>query len=130
MSPLVLRIRTPHGLLLDQPVDAITAEDRTGWFGIRPGRADLVAVLPPGLLTWRDPDGEGFAALSGGLLELRGGECRVMASEAVVSRELEHIAALAAAQVKRRKERSDTHRGLVRDLARHALRSLARGEGT
>ncbi len=125
---LTLAVRTPTGLVLDQPVDAITAEDRTGWFGVRPGRTDLVAVLPPGLLMWRDADGEGFVALSGGILELRSGRCRVLAREAVVSRDLEAVADVVDEHVRARSERSALHRGVVADLAKHVLVHLARGE--
>ena len=81
-DPLRLRVRTPEGLLYDDLVSSIRAEDRDGWFGILPGRRDVLATLPPGLLLFADAEGDGFVALSGGLLALRGGECRVMASEA------------------------------------------------
>ncbi|MCA9494327.1 MAG: hypothetical protein KC621_30585 [Myxococcales bacterium] len=126
---LVLALRTPRGVLLEQVVQAISAEARTGWFGLRPGRTDLVEVLPPGLLVWRDAQGEGFVAHAGGLLDLHGGVCRVIASDAVVSRDLDRIATLAAEHVRHRKERADTHRSLVRELARHAMVELAREEG-
>lgn len=124
--PLRLEVRTPGGVVLDRPVAAITAEDRSGWFGIRPGRIDLVAVLPPGLLAYRDAEGEGFVALSGGLLDLEAGRCRVLALEAVAARELEAIAEAVARQATRRRERSEIHRSVVRDLAREALRRLLR----
>ncbi|MCB9762072.1 MAG: F0F1 ATP synthase subunit epsilon [Alphaproteobacteria bacterium] len=124
MTPLHLELRTPSGLVLDQPVQAITAEDRSGWFGIRPGRADVIAVLPPGLLVFRDADGEGFVALAGGLLSLEAGRCRVVSLEAVVARELDAIAEQVAQQARRRRERAALHQGVVRDLAREALRRL------
>jgi F-type H+-transporting ATPase subunit epsilon len=127
MSELVLRLRTPAGLLLDSPVTSVTAEDRTGWFGIRPGRTDLVAVLPPGLLVFVDDEGEGFVALSGGLLDLRSGECRVLTGDATLSRDLDAIADAVRAQRRSRTERADAHRGVMRDLAREALRRLIRG---
>ncbi len=124
MSALSLQIRTPHGLLVAQAVDAITAEDRSGWFGVAPGRADLVAVLPPGLLTFRDSEGEGFVALSGGLLELRSGRCRVLAREAVVSRNLDEIADELEAHLRDRNARSETHRSVMDELVREALRRM------
>ena len=77
-------------------VASVVAEDRDGWFGIRPGRADLVALLPAGLLVFRDPGpegAEGFVALSGGVLDLAGSRCRVLAGDAVLSRSLEDIGA-------------------------------------
>jgi F-type H+-transporting ATPase subunit epsilon len=123
---LTLEVRTPSGLVLNQPVTSITAEDRTGWFGIRRGRTDLIAVLPPGLLVYADGDEEGFVALSGGLLGLRSGHCTVLATEAIVAPELEAVADEVARQARRREEQTEVHRGVVRDLAFEALRRLRR----
>lgn len=128
MTGLHLELRTPAGVVLDQSVDAITAEDLTGWFGIRPGRLDLIAVLPPGLLVYRDEQGEGFVALAGGLLNLEQGHCRVISLEAAAARQLDDIAEQVALQARRRQEQAEVHRGVVRDLAREALRRLLKGE--
>jgi len=123
---LTLEIRTPSGLVLDQAVTSITAEDRSGWFGIRRGRTDLLAVLPPGLLVYAHGEEEGFVALSGGLLGLRNGHCTVLATEATVASELESMAVEVARQARRRREQTSMHRGVVRDLAFEALRRLRR----
>lgn len=131
---LQLMVRTPRGLLLDAAVASIVAEDRTGWFGIRPGREDLVAMLPPGLLIWRDTKegteanttGEGFIALSGGMLSLEGRCCRVLASEAVVSRDLDAIARVVSEHIRRRGERASRERGVIGDLAKQAMVTLVR----
>lgn len=120
-----LLVRTPHGLLLDEEVQAIAAEDLDGWFGVRPGRAPLVAVLPAGLLVARDTSGERFVALSGGLLHVEADACRVMAKDAVVTRELdavpERFSALFEARAARRRVQED----IVVELSREALRRLA-----
>jgi F-type H+-transporting ATPase subunit epsilon len=125
MSSLGLQLRTPSGLLVDRPIEALTAEDLDGWFGVRPGRADLVAVLPPGLLAFRDEEGEAFVALSGGLLHVRGGVCRVLAREAILSRDLEGIADALEAHFARRRRQHALQQDAVGDLAREALRRLA-----
>ena len=72
MSRRWLLVRSPEGLVFDGPVKAIRAEDEDGWFGVLPGRTDIVAVLPPGLLLFEDEAGDEFVD-SGGLLELAGG---------------------------------------------------------
>lgn len=125
MSTFRLRLRTPAGLLVDRPVYALTAEDLDGWFGIAPGRADLVAVLPPGLLVFRDAEGETFVALAGGLLDLRAGECRVMVREAVMSRALERVAGDVAARQRERRARGRAQRGVMFELVREAMRRMA-----
>lgn len=123
---LELEVRTPSGLILQQPVLAVSAEDKSGWFGVRPGCEDVIAVLPPGLLLFRDGEGEGFVALSGGLLGVEKGRCRVLATEATVTRDLNSITSEVARQAQRRKDRTEVHQGVVRDLAREALRRLLR----
>lgn len=125
---LHLLLRTPSGLLLDRQVQAIAAEDRSGWFGVRPGCVDLVAVLPPGLLTFRDDEGEGFVALAGGLLELRGPDCRIVARDAVLARRLEDVAATLEAHLEKRRQGQARQRGVLHDLVREALRRIAKAE--
>lgn len=122
---LQLQLRTPPRLLCDRPVHAITAEDQSGWFGILPGRTDLIARLPPGLLTFRDSEGETFVALSGGLLELRDGCCRVLVQNAELSRSLDEVAGALEAALRRRRERSQRQLGVLAELEREALRRLA-----
>ena len=121
---LRLSVRSPRGLHLDAEVDAITAEDSSGWVGVLPGRQDFVAVLPPGLLLFRDSDGEGYVAVAGGLLELRQGVCRVLAREAVVDRDLDAISARVGEMRSGVRDRGDRRRRMVDDLAREALRRL------
>jgi alternate F1F0 ATPase F1 subunit epsilon len=108
------------------PVHRVRAEDLDGWFGIRPGRRDLVAVLPAGLLLFEDEAGEAFLALAGGLLDLRGDRCRVMAREAVLARQLEEIAGLVEKHARARQQRTAKQRDVFDDLAKEALRRLAR----
>ncbi|MEZ4390175.1 MAG: hypothetical protein R3A48_03690 [Polyangiales bacterium] len=124
MSALTLKVHTPSGLLVDQSVLAVRAEDLSGWFGILPGRESVVAVLPPGLLLYRDAQGEGFVALAGALLRHEGGECHVTAREAVSARSLELVAPMLQAQLTRRGERAEMQRDAVHRLAREALRRM------
>ena len=124
---LSLKVRTPNGLLLDADVERVIAEDLDGWFGIAPGRVDLVAALPPGLLIYRDEEGEGFVALEGGLLDLRGGECRVMARNALLARDLAQVAARVDELVQSREDRRRSAAGVLNELVREAMNRLARG---
>jgi F-type H+-transporting ATPase subunit epsilon len=126
---LTLRIRTPEGLVLDRAVQRIVAEDRDGWFGIGPGRPDLVAVLPPGLLVFRTEEGETFVALTRGLLHLAGGECRVTCRDAVVARELEAVADRVERLLESRRQRSRIQRSRLEELATEVLRRASSDEG-
>lgn len=126
MSALRLRVRTPEGLALDREVRSIRAEDEDGWIGILPGRRDLLAVLPPGLVLFADADeGEGYVALSGGLLELTSGDCRISAHDARVARDPSAAADALDALLRNRRERSERRREVLSQLEREALRRVA-----
>lgn len=122
---LTLAVRTPEGLLYEGAVRSIRAEDLDGGFGILPGRRDLAAVLPVGLVLFEDDAGDGFVAVSGGVLELTAGRCRVMAPEAALARDPDDAASALGALRAAREARTARRRGVLADLEREALRRLA-----
>ncbi len=72
---LHLTIATPASLLVDAvDVRSLRAEDTSGAFGVLPGHADLLTVLPASVVRWTT-SGEGarYCALSGGVLTVSGG---------------------------------------------------------
>lgn len=117
-------LRTPRALLVDAEVSLISAEDADGWFGIRPGREDVVAALVPGLLLFEDEAGEGFVALAGGLLDMHDGTCRVMAREAVVARELDAVADALEESMALRRRHAEARSDAIDDLAKEMMRRL------
>lgn len=125
MSSLSLAVRTPRGLVYEGQVEAIRAEDLDGHFGILPGRRDLAAVLPAGLVMFADESGDGYVAVSGGVLELTGGACRVIAPEAELARDPEEAAGKLIELRRARREQAERRRGVLEDLEREALRRLA-----
>ncbi|WP_296706015.1 F0F1 ATP synthase subunit epsilon [Rhodoblastus sp.] len=72
---LNLTISTPASVLVDSAkVQSIRAEDESGGFGILPGHADLLTVLPASVVRWRERDGVAhFCALKSGVLTVTGG---------------------------------------------------------
>jgi F-type H+-transporting ATPase subunit epsilon len=75
-DPLHLIITTPASVLVDSAnVSSVRAEDESGGFGILPGHADLLTVLPPSVVRWRESDGEPrYCALKSGVLTVTGGK--------------------------------------------------------
>jgi F-type H+-transporting ATPase subunit epsilon len=73
---LRLIIATPARLLLDlDGVRSVRAEDASGGFGVLPGHADLLTVLPPSVVRWTAADGATrYCALGGGVLRVAGGK--------------------------------------------------------
>ncbi len=130
MSTIDLAVRTPVSIVYQGAVRRVRAEDQDGWFGIHPGCIDLAAVLPAGLLLFEDAEGEAFMALAGGLLDLCGGCCRVMVREAILARRLEEVAGLVQQHARARRQRSKAQRDVFDDLAKEAMRRLARQEAS
>ncbi|WP_325684206.1 F0F1 ATP synthase subunit epsilon [Rhodopila sp.] len=70
-----LAITTPSAVLMDQAgVLSVRAEDESGGFGILPGHADLLTVLPPSVVRWRTQDRvEHYCVVGGGVLTVTAG---------------------------------------------------------
>ncbi|HEY8066848.1 MAG TPA: F0F1 ATP synthase subunit epsilon [Methylosinus sp.] len=127
---LRLAITTPNAVLLDEAgVRSVRAEDESGGFGVLPGHADLLTVLPPSVLRWRSADGaERYCAIRGGVLTVRGGESvSVACREGLLGRDLRKLdaevrAARAAekdAAARARVEATRLHVSAVRRLVRY-----------
>jgi F-type H+-transporting ATPase subunit epsilon len=136
---LRLTIATPSALLLDVgAVASLRAEDESGAFGVLPGHADLLTVLPPSVLRWtREGEPTRFCALSGGVLTISGGNrVAVACRRATLGDDLETLEAEAAAQRaaeldadrRARVEQTKLHAQAVRRLMRY-LRGDGRADG-
>ena len=82
-----LVVTTPTSVVATiEDVTHIRAEDATGAFGIQPGHADFVTVLPTSVVTWRDEAGaEGFVVVRGGVLTVRDGVLTEIAARGAAS---------------------------------------------
>ncbi len=142
-SSLTLNIATPAKLLVDvENVRSLRAEDESGAFGILPGHADLLTVLPPSVVRWTMQDGAmRYCALSGGVLRVAGGKrvaiaCRRGAVGDDLSALQAEIEALRAAELdadrRARVEQTRLHARALRQLMRFLRpggRQLGEGEG-
>lgn len=72
---LHLTLTTPGTVLVDEPgVRSLRAEDESGGFGVLPGHADLLTVLPASVIRWTDAAGRRrFCVVSAGVLVVRDG---------------------------------------------------------
>lgn len=126
---LHLLISTPSALLVDlDDVASVRAEDESGSFGLQPGHADLLTVLPASVIRWRDHDGAmHYCAQSGGVFSIAGGrEIRVACRQATVGDDLSRLeaevqtmrAALSDTGRRSRVEEMRLHANAVRQLTR------------
>ena len=127
-----LIVATPERVVVE--ADGLTdlrAEDASGWFGLRPGHADLVAVLVPSVITWRAGDGiEHYVAVRGGALTVSDGERIAVATvQAVAGDDYDTLdAALAGAMEAAQEEESRARTEAIRleTSAVHALEDYLR----
>jgi F-type H+-transporting ATPase subunit epsilon len=131
-----LVIATPLSILVEaDEIGAVQARDETGSFGILPGHADFLTVLPVSVLSWRDGSGAShYAALRGGVLEVRDGQTVSVASrEAICGDDLvcledEVLAAFQRRQDEEREAHSDTER-LTLSAVKHIFEHLRPRQG-
>lgn len=113
---LRLEVRTPSGIVLSEEVHAITAEDGTGRFGLRPGAEPLLLVLVPSVLTYRSSPGgaERFVAVARGFLQLTQDSVLVSVRTALPCESLEAVReALARSTRQLRAGEAATHEAFV-----------------
>jgi len=75
-AALHLTITTPSAVLVDRAdVTSLRAEDESGGFGILPGHADLLTVLPASVVRWHGTDNiVHYCAVRGGVFTVTEGQ--------------------------------------------------------
>jgi F-type H+-transporting ATPase subunit epsilon len=127
---LRLTITTPNVLLVDEKgVHSVRAEDETGGFGILPGHAEFLTVLPACVVRWRSVTGvESYCALRGGVLTASGGErVAIACRQGVLGQDLQKLEAEARharaerldAAARAKVEQTRLHARTVRQLIRY-----------
>lgn len=127
---LRLVISTPAAVLVDRAdVRAVRAEDASGGFGILPGHADLLTVLPASVVRWRAGDGATqYCVLRGGVLTVSGGATVAIACRDGVTGEAlpaleSRVQAMRAAETdaerRARGEQVRLHARVVRQMMRY-----------
>lgn len=121
-----LVVATPERIMVDtDQAAALRAEDATGGFGVLPGHADLLTVLVPSVLAWRDRAGsEHYVAVRGGVLTVRGGAVEVATPEAFAGDDLDALAADLAAAAAAASEREAEARTGTAGLEAAAVRRI------
>jgi F-type H+-transporting ATPase subunit epsilon len=130
---LRLTIATSAALLVDAAdVRSLRAEDASGAFGVLPGHADLLTVLPPSVVRWTNAsEATRYCALSGGVLTVSGGDrvaiaCRRGAIGDDLTALQDEIAAQRAAELdadrRARVEQARLHARALRQLMRYLRR--------
>lgn len=114
MPTLNLKIITPERIVLEKQVDRIVAKSTEGELAILPGHEPLVTTLAIDVVRFDTGKEEEFAAIMGGILEVRADEVTVLSDVAELDAEIDEARAKAAADKARaekmeRKENLDVY---------------------
>lgn len=122
-----LLVTTPMAVAVDEAdVRSLRARDDSGSFGVQPGHADLLTVLPISVLAWRDAGGdEHYVALRGGVLEVRDGQTVAVASrEAVCGDDLARLEDEVLSVYRRRQDEERAAHSQVQRLSLAAVKHI------
>jgi F-type H+-transporting ATPase subunit epsilon len=133
---LHLVITSPAAVLVDAAdVRSVRAEDESGCFGVLPGHADLLTVLPASVVRWQGADGRRhYCALRGGVFTVQGGSrvavaCREGSTGDDLGRLEAEVAAMRAAETEAEKRARVEQVRLHARAVRQLLRYLQPGRG-
>jgi len=133
-----ISIATPSELLVESgDVRSVRATDASGSFGVLPGHADLLTVLPASVVEWREGDGaRRYCAVRAGVFSVsEGKKIAIACRQAVLGRALDeleqevHLAGAAQTEADRRArvEQMRLHARVVRQLLQYLQPSAGRG---
>jgi len=96
-----LRIVTPEGIVIGQPVDMVGLPTLEGTIGVLPHHVHLLTRIVPGEMTVRSASGERFLAVGDGLAEITGTDVTVVTDMAI------DVERIDAAQVEAARQRAE-----------------------
>jgi len=108
MSSFRLSVVAPDRTVVDDEVQSLIAPGHDGYLGVLRGHIPLIVALKPGLLEYRDLNGEReTVAIGGGFMEVDGEHVTVLADQAERSRDIDLKSAEASLDRARRALRGE-----------------------
>lgn len=101
---LTLKIITPERIVLEKEVEQVTATAIDGELSVLPGHQPLITSLAIDLLRYKAGKEEDFAAIMGGVLEVKNNEVTVLSDAAELDTEID------AARAKAARERAEAEK--------------------
>lgn len=137
MSELLhLQIATPAAVIVDsEAVTSVRAMDASGSFGILPGHASMLTVLPTSVVEWMEIDGRRrYCAVRGGVLSVSDGAKIAIASRsAVVGASLDELESVVlgteSAEIESNRQARVKQTQLHAQAVRHLVRYLVAQSG-
>jgi F-type H+-transporting ATPase subunit epsilon len=95
-NKLRLEIVTPHGLVLSEDVDEVTAAGTEGEFGVLPGHVPFITTLKVGMLILRKDNKTEYVFVNSGYAEVSPDKVVILADSAERAEDIDVERALAA----------------------------------
>jgi F-type H+-transporting ATPase subunit epsilon len=95
-NKLRLDIVTPHGLVLSEDVDEVTAAGTEGEFGVLPGHVPFITILKIGMLILRKDNKTEYVFVNSGYAEVYPDKVVILADSAERAEDIDIERALAA----------------------------------
>lgn len=90
MSQFRLSVVAPDRTVVEEEVQSLVAPGHDGYLGVMKGHIPLIVALKPGLLEYRDLNGEReTVAIGGGFMEVDGEHVTVLADQAERARDID-----------------------------------------
>jgi F-type H+-transporting ATPase subunit epsilon len=103
-TPLTLKIITPERIVLEQPVDEVSATAIDGQFAVLPGHIPLVTALANDVLSYKSGGTESIVAVLGGILEVSNNTVTILSDAAELASEIDE------ARARQAKERAEAEK--------------------
>ncbi|MBH8622470.1 F0F1 ATP synthase subunit epsilon [Spiroplasma poulsonii] len=83
-NQIALKIITPQGVIVDNPVDIVTVRTITGYMGILYGHIPLVSTLTPSEMSYKINNQEHKLNIGGGILQVEQEFVKILTDEVEV----------------------------------------------
>lgn len=113
---LELEIVTPSGVQYTSRVQGIVVPAEDGYLGVRPGHAELLTSLRPGVVSLHENGSEHYAAVSGGIMEVFHNHVTILADTAELASEIDIARAQQALRRARRRLQLPWRERMERDV--------------
>lgn len=126
-----LKVFVPSGLVFDEDVDFLRAEDYTGTFGILSRHTDFLTILKPSVVIVKKGGDEIYLAVKGGVLSFQNNRAKISTEAAIEGKSLEELHEVVMQEFMKKTERErilgEALKNMEKDFLKRLI-DLERGE--
>ncbi len=119
-----LRVYIPSGIVFDEDVDFLRAQDSTGTFGILGRHTDFLTILKPSVVIIKQGGRELYLAVKGGIFSFQDNTARITTEAAMVGDSLEELHELVRERFMKESERERALGETIRNMEKGFLKRL------